>query len=34
MDDSSYYEIDEDVDWLIIENLLLNKKKNGIGTIC
>lgn len=26
MDDSSYYEIDEDVDWLIIENLLLNRK--------
>lgn len=28
MDDSSYYEIDEDVDWIIIENLLLNKKVN------
>ena len=25
MDDSSYYEIDEDVDWIIIENLLLNR---------
>lgn len=28
MDDSSYYEIDEDIDWIIIENLLLNRKKN------
>lgn len=26
MDDSSYYEIDEDTDWIIIENLLLNRK--------
>lgn len=28
MDDNSYYEIDEDVDWIIIENLLLNKNKS------
>lgn len=34
MDDSSYYEIDEDVDWLIIENLLLNKKKNESNITC
>ena len=26
MDDSSYYEIDEDIDWIIIENLLKNRK--------
>ena len=26
MPDSSYYEIDEDIDWIIIEKLLKNKK--------
>ena len=27
MSDDSYYEIDEDTDWIIIENLLINKRK-------
>ena len=27
MDDSSYFEIDEDIDWLIIEKMLENRKK-------
>ncbi len=27
MDDSSYYEIDEETDWIIIENLLKSRKK-------
>lgn len=27
MNDESYYEIDEDIDWIIIENLLKNRKK-------
>lgn len=27
MDDSSYYEIDEETDWIIIENLLNNRNK-------
>ena len=28
MDDSSYYEIDEDIDWIIIENLLKQRNKS------
>lgn len=28
MDENSYYEIDEESDWIIIENLLLNRDKN------